>query len=107
MQLPEPIQAYFDADHDLGGAAPMGTFTHDAVVKDEGKTYVGHDSIDAWWSAAKARYQHTVEPCEILREGHTTIVRSRVTGRFPGSPALLTFIFQLRDGQISALEIGA
>ena len=47
------------------------------------------------------------EPWEILEERGLTVVRARVTGRFPGSPALLTFAFQLEDGRIAALEIGA
>lgn len=107
MKLPAPVQTYFDADKAAGDAAPIGAFAPDAVVKDEGKTHVGHDAIEAWWRAAKAQYRHTAEPCEILEERGLTIVRARVTGRFPGSPALLTFAFQLGDGRIAALEIGA
>jgi hypothetical protein len=107
MKLPAPVQTYFDADKADGDAAPTGAFAPDAVVKDEGGTHVGHDAIEAWWRAAKAQYQHAAEPCEILEEQGLTIVRARVTGRFPGSPALLTFAFLLGDGRITALKIGA
>jgi SnoaL-like domain len=107
VKLPAPIRAYFDADQDRSGAALVGAFAPDAVVKDEGKTHVGRDAIEAWWRAAKAKYEHTAEPCEIRDEGGLCIVRARVTGRFPGSPALLRFAFQLEDGRIAALEIGA
>jgi ketosteroid isomerase-like protein len=106
MKLPAPVQTYFDADQAAGHAAPMDAFAPDAVVNDEGKAHRGHDAIEAWWRAAKAQYQHTAEPCEVLEERGLTIVRARVTGRFPGSPALLTFAFQLGDGRIAALEIG-
>jgi len=105
MKLPASVQTYFDADK--AAAAPIGAFAPDAVVQDEGKSYVGHDAIEAWWRAAKANYQHTVEPCELLEERGLTIVRARVTGRFPGSPALLTFAFLLGEGRIAALKIGA
>jgi len=107
MKLPAPVQTYFDADKTAGDAAPIDAFAPDAVVKDEGKTHVGHEAIEAWWRAAKAQYQHTAEPCEVREERGLTVVRARVTGRFAGSPALLIFTFQLRDERIAALEIGA
>lgn len=107
MKLPAPVQTYFEADHAAGVAPPIDAFAPDAMVKDEGKTYLGHDAIAAWWRAAMAQYQHTAEPCEILEERGLTIVRARVTGRFAGSPALLTFAFQLMGGRIAVLEIGA
>ncbi|HBT42211.1 MAG TPA: hypothetical protein DIW51_01295 [Rhodospirillaceae bacterium] len=107
MNLPAPVQTYFDADEAAAGPAPIGAFAPDAVVKDEGKTHAGHAAIEAWWRAAKAQYQHTAEPCEVTEAHGLTIVRAKVTGKFPGSPALLTFTFLLDDGQIAALEIGA
>jgi hypothetical protein len=107
MQLPAPIQDFFDADREPGGAAPIRAFALDAIVKDEGKAHIGHDAIEAWWNAAKAQYHHRAEPCEIRDERQLTFVRARVTGRFPGSPALFTFAFQLEDNRIAALEISS
>ncbi|MGE0152048.1 MAG: nuclear transport factor 2 family protein [Reyranellaceae bacterium] len=106
MKLPAPVQTYFDADK-ATAAAPIDAFAPDAVVKDEGKTHVGHDAIEAWWDAAKAQYRHTAKPFESVEERGLTIVRARVTGQFPASPALLTFAFRLADGRIVALEISA
>lgn len=103
MQL--PFQSFFDADQHPVGAAPIRASARGAVVKDEGKTHVGYDAIEAWWSAAKAQYQNTAEPCEIREKRGLTIVRARVAGRFPGSPALFTFAFQLGGNRIAALEI--
>ena len=107
MKLPAPVQAYFDADEAAGDAAPTDAFAPDAVVRDEGRTHAGRDAIAAWWRAAKAQYRHRAEPREIQEERGLAIVRARVTGRFPGSPALLTFAFRLEGGRIAALEIGA
>lgn len=106
MKLPLPVQTYFDAE-EAADAPPLGAFAPDAVVKDEGKTHSGHDAIAAWWRAAKAQYRHTAEPCGILEARGLTVVRARVSGQFPGSPALLTFSFQLQDERVTALEIGA
>ena len=105
MQLPAPIQGYFDADRDPGGAAPIGVFAADAIVRDEGKTHIGQEAIAAWWRAAKSEFQHTSDPSDASERGGLTIVRATVTGRFPGSPALLTFVFQLTGGRIAGLEI--
>lgn len=107
MQLPAPIRVFFDADRDPLGAAPMSAFARGAIVKDEGKTHVGCDAIEVWWRAAKAQYQHSAMPFDVEEQRGLTIVRASVSGQFPGSPALLTFAFQLREGQIAALEIGA
>lgn len=107
MKLPAAIEAYFNAAKVAAAAAPIDAFTPDAVVKDEGKTHAGRAAIGAWWGAATALYQHTAEPCDIREDGGVSIVRARVTGTFPGSPALLTFGFRLQGGRIAALDIGA
>ncbi|WPZ35024.1 nuclear transport factor 2 family protein [Thalassobaculum sp. OXR-137] len=107
MKPAAPIALYFDAAKETGGDAPLDAFSPDATVRDEGKTHVGHAAIEAWWRAAHEAYGHTAEPCEIRDEDGRTVVRARVEGQFPGSPALLTFTFGLRDARISTLEIGA
>lgn len=107
MNLPSPIQAYFEADQHQDGEAFIGAFAPDAVVIDEGRTYAGRQAIDAWWRAAKAEFQYAVEPLEVDEEGDVTEVRAKVTGQFPGSPATLTYVFRLERDQISRLEITA
>ena len=39
--------------------------------------------------------------------GGVVEVRTKVTGQFQGSPATLTFAFQLKGDRIKDLEIGA
>jgi hypothetical protein len=107
MNLPFPIQTYFDADKDGDGVAPIHAFAPDAIVKDEGRSHAGHPAISAWWRDVKSRYRHVSEPLEVAEKNDTTKVRARVTGCFPGSPAMLTFAFRLMGDQITGLEIGA
>jgi len=107
MALPSPIQTYFEADMAGDSGAPGRAFAPDAVVRDEGETHVGVAAIDAWWRAAKAKYQHAAEPLEFDARDDVTSVRARVTGQFPGSPATLTFAFRLAGDRIAAMEIGA
>jgi hypothetical protein len=107
MNLPSPIQAYFDADSSNDGAALIRAFAPDAVVKDEGRSHAGRRAIEAWWREAKAKYQHVTVPLEVAEKGDVTQVRARVSGHFPGSPVTLTFAFRLESEQITGLEIGA
>ena len=44
---------------------------------------------------------------EVDEKDGVTEVRGKVTGRFPGSPAILTYAFRLERDQISRLEIAA
>jgi hypothetical protein len=107
MKLPTPVQAYFDADERSDGEALIQAFASDATIKDEGRTYAGHQAISAWWRETKDKYQTAIEPLEISEKDNGAEVRARVTGQFPGSPATLTFAFRLKGGQITGLEISA
>lgn len=107
MHLTPSIQAYLDADTYGDAQALLQTFTPDAVVVDEGRTHVGREAIAAWWRDTKARYQHAITPLELLERGDVTRLRASVTGRFPGSPATLTFDFRVERERIVRLEVGA
>lgn len=106
MKLPTSIEAYFAADAAQDGAALAATFAADAVVQDEGKTHRGPAAIRAWWLAAKAKYRHHAEPLDLTAAGGKTVVRARVSGDFPGSPAVLSFTFGLAGDRIRDLRIG-
>lgn len=107
MDLHPAIETYFAADGRRARDVLTGAFALDATVADEGRTHVGREDIGDWWSETKARYQTVLQPIEASQVAGATVVRARVTGDFPGSPAILTFVFRLQDDQIKALEIGA
>ncbi len=104
--LPEPIAAYFAADKQNPEAIAR-CFTTGATVKDEGRTYAGLSAIKEWKAAASAAYTYTVEPFALEQKGSSQVVRSRVTGNFPGSPIDLQYQFRLERGLIASLEITA
>lgn len=102
--LPEPIAAYFAADkRDVEAIARC--FTNDAVVKDEGHTHTGIAAIRRWKAETSTKYTYTSEPFALERNDGMTIVTSRLTGDFPGSPVDLRFFFRLERGKIAFLEI--
>lgn len=104
LNLPDPVAAYFDADQ-RDGEAVARCFTNQAVVQDEGQTYSGLEAIKAWKTTASARYSYISEPFSVEQKDGRTIVTSRLTGNFPGSPIDLRFFFRLERGKIAALEI--
>lgn len=104
LNLPEPVAAYFDADQ-RDGEAVARCFTERAVAEDEGQRHSGHAAIKAWKTAASRKYSYTCEPFSQAQTGGRTIVKTRLTGNFPGSPVDLQFIFRLERGKITHLEI--
>lgn len=107
MQMPTPIQSYFDADQGRDAGALVAAFAADALVKDEGTAHRGHAEISAWWRGAKQQYEHRAEPFEVAVGEDRVSVRATVSGNFPGSPATLIYHFRLEGGRIAELEIGA
>src|SRR5690242_1510921 len=105
MTMPDSITTFFDAER-LGPEALAVAFLEDAVVKDERTRREGLAAIRDWWTAAREKYQHTAMPIEVTGTGDAVSVCAVVTGRFPGSPATLTYTFTLRDQKIAELEIG-
>jgi len=104
LELPPPIAAYFIADK--GDSETIAQcFTESAVVKDEGHTYRGRAAIQQWKAEASAKYQYTSSPFACERQGGKTVVTSRLTGNFPGSPVTLRFCFELAGDKIAGLEI--
>ncbi|OBS37395.1 hypothetical protein A9K79_22400 [Pseudomonas syringae pv. syringae] len=100
------IEAYFASEAGTAVDVLEDLFTHDARVTDEGVTVCGIEAIKAWKRAAKHKYQYTVDPVESLESDGLVIVKVRLSGTFPGSPAVVRFSFAVTDGLISALEIG-
>ncbi|BAL73778.1 nuclear transport factor 2 family protein [Bradyrhizobium cosmicum] len=106
VTLPQPIAAYFAADR-TERASIADCFTEGAVVKDEGNTHTGREAIRRWKAEASTKYTYVSEPFAVVEDTERTIVTSRVTGNFPGSPVDLRYSFILEGDKIAHLEIGA
>jgi hypothetical protein len=105
LTLPEPIAAYFAAQHNPDALACC--FTAQAVMKDDGHTYSGVNAIKSFMAEASAKYSATTVPFTWERQDGFQVVRAQVTGTFPGSPVDLTYRFRLERGLIASLEITA
>lgn len=105
LTLPEPIAAYFAAEHNPEALAHC--FTAQAVMTDLGHTYTGVAAIQAFLAEASAKYSATSVPFAIEQEDEFQLVSTKVTGNFPGSPIILSYRFHLERGLIASLEITA
>ncbi|HBO9385752.1 nuclear transport factor 2 family protein [Pseudomonas aeruginosa] len=103
LTLPEPIAAYFAAEHNPEALAQC--FTAQAVMNDVGHTYSGIDAIKAFMAEASAKYNATSVPFAMEREDGFQLVRATVTGNFPGSPTVLSYRFRLERDLIASLEV--
>jgi hypothetical protein len=104
LDLPKPIAAYFTADQG-DSEAVAECFTENAVVKDEGNTYRGRAAIKQWKAEASSKYQYTSEPFACEQKDGKSVVTSKLTGNFPGSPVNLRFFFGVEGDKIASLEV--
>jgi hypothetical protein len=104
MELPAAVGAHFEADQHKDEAALAAAFAKNATVGDEDAEHRGSVAIRDRWRTAK--YRHSAQPLEATQADGRTVVRARVTGEFPGSPATLTLRFTLADDRIARLQIG-
>jgi len=105
MHLPKPIEIYFLSDKAQDTKVLATCFAPNATVCDEGRTFTGLAAITAWRIEAKRKYEYTVEPLEAVQRDGKTVVTSRVSGNFSGSPVTLTYVFKLDRDRIASLEI--
>jgi hypothetical protein len=105
IHLPKPIEIYISSENAHDPDALVTCFAPDAAVMDEGHIFKGLSAIKAWKVETKKKYQHAVEPIAVVERDGKTVVTSKVSGNFPGSPVNLDFVFGLKGDKIASLEI--
>ena len=105
IRLPGPVERYVQIANSGTAEAVSECFAPDATVYDEGQTYEGVAAIKDWMAATKTKYSHTVAPLELAERGSQSVLKVRLAGNFPGSPATVNFSFVLAGGKIRSLEI--
>jgi hypothetical protein len=105
MNLPAPIQAYFEANARVDARAMLAPFAQHAVVRDEGRTHQGADAIRIWIEQTIMGLQAIAVPQATWSEDDSHRVTAQVSGAFAGSPITISFHFRLSGGRIAELEI--
>ena len=105
MDLPKVIAELIAAQDKYDSKAFSETFSPDAIVHDEGKTYQGRAEIKQWNEMTNEKYKTKYEPLEIQKEGERIVLTARVSGTFDGSPAIIKYVFKTKDDKIKSLQI--
>jgi hypothetical protein len=107
MNLPNVVTALIKSQAQFDSAAFGDCFATDAVVFDEGKTHVGRNAIRQWNTHTNTEYQTTLQPVNYVDNENGGILTTQVSGTFPGSPIVVQYNFELKDGLIQSLKIAA
>lgn len=105
MNLPKVIADVVAAQNKFDSVTYANCFSETAVVVDEGKTHTGRKAIEDWIDGSNKKYKSVMKPLSIADEGKTTVLSAECSGTFPGSPVVLKFHFNVKDGLIEALKV--
>jgi ketosteroid isomerase-like protein len=104
--LPKVITSYLKAHRTRDLDVAMSSYTPDAAVTDEGRTYTGPAEIRAWLSRSASEYTYTIEATGAAKVSEDRFdVLHHLEGNFPGGEVDLRFRFWLRDEAIARLVI--
>jgi hypothetical protein len=106
MRLPlsRPIELFMASENAHDTDALARCFTANAI-REEGRTMTGLKGIAAWRREPARKYDHPVEPVAVAARDGRTVVSTKLSGHFPGSPVTLDFVFDLEGDKIASLEI--
>ncbi len=105
MNLPKVIADVVTAQNQFDSVAYANCFSEAAVVFDEGKTHTGRKAIGEWIDESNKKYKSVMKPLSITNEGTTSVLSAECSGTFPGSPIVLKFHFDIKDGLIETLNV--
>jgi ketosteroid isomerase-like protein len=105
-QLPEVITSYLKAHQARDVDVAIRSYTPDATVTDEGRTYHGPEEIRSWLSRSASEFTYTILITgAAMADDHHYDVTHHLEGNFPGGQVDLHFRFTLRGGAIAQLII--
>ena len=105
--LPPSIAGFIAARNRRDYDAAAGAFSPAATVSDEGGIHRGRAAIRTWMEETVAKYDDRAEIVAATPDDEAWLVTARVSGSFPGSPAMLRFAFTLGADGVARLEVGS
>ncbi|WP_371598776.1 nuclear transport factor 2 family protein [Streptomyces sp. NBC_00564] len=105
--LPEVITRYLKAHRAHDTATAVTSFTDDATVIDDGRTYQGVAAIEEWLNRSATEFTYTIELTGAQQTDETHYVAvHHLEGDFPGGTVDLRYRFTLHGDAIGRLVIG-
>lgn len=105
MNLPDVITDLIKAQDSFDSVAYANCFTETAIMFDEGKTHTGRIEIQNWIAKGNEKYKTVMKPIKFTETNAASILSTRISGTFEGSPIVLKFHFEIIDGLIQSLKI--
>lgn len=105
MNLPQVLKDLVNAQNDFDSTAFANCFSDTAVAFDEGKTHTGKSAIKTWIEKATAEYNSKMKPLSFEGDSEKGVLKTEVSGTFPGSPLVLTYHLKFDGKHIKSLEI--
>ncbi|MGN7889925.1 hypothetical protein ACN9ML_01290 [Dyadobacter endophyticus] len=65
----------------------------------------GRKEIELWIADANARYEATMQPVSYKEKGTESILKAEASGKFDGSPIILSYHLEIVDDLIQSLRI--
>ncbi|MFJ2478244.1 nuclear transport factor 2 family protein [Streptomyces sp. NPDC087659] len=103
--LPACVAAYLTKPVGELASITDSVFASDAIVRDEGRTYAGADSVRGWLAAVAAQFTMKGTVRGVTTRPDTVLARVTYHGDFPGSPVDRHLHFSTADSRITALTI--
>ena len=105
MNLPKVLSDLVKTQNNFDSVAYSNCFSETAVVYDEGKTHKGRKEIERWIADANERYQATMQPVSYEEKGTESILKAETSGKFDGSPIILSYHLEIVNDLIQTLKI--
>lgn len=105
MNLPKVVADLVEAQNTYNSSAYSNCFSETAVVFDEGNTYNGRREIERWIAEANTQFKTIMKPVSFEEKVTESILKAEISGNFDGSPVVLTYHFELKEGLIHSLKI--
>ncbi len=103
--LPDVIVAYQSAHDRRDAGTALASFTDDAVVEDDGRTYRGREEVEHWLNAAASEFTFTRTLLSAEETDGGWLVMNHIEGDFPGGQVDLRYVFTLDGDRIERLVI--
>lgn len=105
MNLPKVVSDLVTAQNNFDSITYANCFSETAVVFDEGKTHNGRKAIESWIADANEKYEATMKPVSFEEKETESLLKAEASGKFAGSPIVLTYHLEIADELIQSLKI--
>ena len=105
MNLPKVIADLVNAQNNFDSVAYAKCFSETAIVFDEGRTHNGRKEIEYWIADANERYEAVMKPVSFEEKETESLLKAEASGKFGGSPIVLSYHLEIAGELIQSLRI--